>query len=252
MSPGGEVLLTARGLCKHYVIREGLWKQRVFSAVRDVSLEVGQGRTLGVVGESGSGKTTLGLMLAGILRPDQGSVEVGTGPHGVQIVFQNPYASLNPRFTVAHILMEPLLLHGVGTTRLEREERARELLDQVGLPRNAMGRYPHEFSGGQRQRIAIARCLALRPEVLVCDESVSALDVSVQAQVLNLLRDLQDEYHMSYVFISHDLAVVHHMADDILVMQQGRVVEAGPADRLFADPQHPYTRRLLEAVPGRR
>lgn len=250
--PGGEVILKAQGLGKHYVIREGLWKKRVFPAVQDVSLEVTRGRTLGVVGESGSGKTTLGLMLAGILRPDQGTVKTGTGAHGVQIVFQNPYASLNPRFTVAHILMEPLLLHGVGATRQEQEARARELLDQVGLPREAMGRYPHEFSGGQRQRIAIARCLALRPEVLVCDESVSALDVSVQAQVLNLLRDLQDEFHMSYVFISHDLAVVHHMADDILVMQQGQVVETGPVDRIFLEPQHPYTRRLLDAVPGRR
>jgi peptide/nickel transport system ATP-binding protein len=167
----------------------------------------------------------------------------------IQIIFQNPYASLNPRFTVGQILLEPLRIHRIGANDDERTRIALGLIERVGLTREAFGKYPHEFSGGQRQRIAIARCLTMKPEVIVCDESVSALDVSVQAQVLNLLLDLQEEYGLSYVFISHDLAVVKYMADDILVMSQGEVVEHGPAEQIYANPQHPYTRKLLAAVP---
>jgi peptide/nickel transport system ATP-binding protein len=169
----------------------------------------------------------------------------------IQIVFQNPYASLNPRFTVAQILAEPMLIHDIGADDAERRARALELLGKVGLPADALDKYPHEFSGGQRQRIAIARALTLTPELLICDESVSALDVSVQAQLLNLLQDLQDEYGMSYLFISHDLAVVRYMADEVLVMKDGEIVETGAPDEVFAHPQHPYTQLLLSSIPGR-
>jgi peptide/nickel transport system ATP-binding protein len=169
----------------------------------------------------------------------------------IQIVFQNPYASLNPRFTVAQILTEPMLIHGIGADDGERRAMAGELLRKVGLAPESLEKYPHEFSGGQRQRIAIARALTLRPELLICDESVSALDVSVQAQLLNLLQDLQDEYAMSYLFISHDLAVVRYMADEVMVMKDGEVVEIAGPDELYANPKHPYTRLLLSSIPGR-
>ncbi|MBU6504884.1 MAG: ABC transporter ATP-binding protein [Betaproteobacteria bacterium] len=260
--PADEIILEVKNLEKNFPVREGLWRQRLFRAVRGVSFRVARGRTVGIVGESGSGKTTLGLTVAGLLKADGGEILFegeslqktrGRDPAGfrrrIQIVFQNPYASLNPRFTVGHILTEPLLLNGIGGTAAAREKIALELLARVGLPRDAFMRYPHEFSGGQRQRIAIARCLTVRPEVLICDESVSALDVSVQAQVLNLLQDLQDEYHMSYVFISHDLSVVRYMSDQVLVMHDGAVVESGDADALFARPRQPYTQELLSAVP---
>jgi peptide/nickel transport system ATP-binding protein len=167
----------------------------------------------------------------------------------IQIVFQNPYASLNPRFTVEQILLEPMRIHHIGANDQERSRLASQLLDKVGLPSTALHRYPHEFSGGQRQRIAIARCLTLKPEVLVCDESVSALDVSVQAQVLNLLQDLQEEFGMSYIFISHDLAVVKYMADQVMVMHRGEVVELADADELYRNPRHAYTKTLLAAIP---
>jgi peptide/nickel transport system ATP-binding protein len=167
----------------------------------------------------------------------------------IQIIFQNPYASLNPRFTIGDILLEPMRIHRIGTDDRERTAMALALLDKVGLPVSALHRYPHEFSGGQRQRIAIARCLALQPEILVCDESVSALDVSVQAQVLNLLQDLQDELGLSYIFISHDLSVVKYMADQVMVMRQGEVVEMADADELYRNPQQPYTKALLAAIP---
>jgi len=167
----------------------------------------------------------------------------------IQIIFQNPYASLNPRFTVGQILIEPMRIHGIGKTEDDRARLALELIEKVGLARDDFGKYPHEFSGGQRQRIAIARCLTMKPEIIVCDESVSALDVSVQATVLNLLLDLQDEFGLSYVFISHDLAVVKYMADEILVMSQGEVVERGSAEEIYARPQHPYTQQLLGAIP---
>lgn len=168
----------------------------------------------------------------------------------IQIVFQNPYASLNPRFTVGQIITEPMQIHGIGTNQSERTQQAVELLIKVGLDEAAMHKYPHEFSGGQRQRIAIARCLTMRPEVLILDESVSALDVSVQAQILNLLQDLQDEFGMSYIFISHDLAVVKYMADQVMVMHDGEIVEVGNSDDIYLAPQHPYTRQLLSAIPG--
>ena len=170
----------------------------------------------------------------------------------IQIVFQNPYASLNPRFTIGHILTEPMALHGIGADTPMRLGLAGELMERVGLPRDGLGRYPHEFSGGQRQRIAIARCLTLRPDVLICDESVSALDVSVQAQVLNLLLDLQEESGMAYIFISHDLAVVRYMSDHVMVMNKGRTVEMADAETLYRAPRDPYTRRLLDSVPRRR
>jgi peptide/nickel transport system ATP-binding protein len=167
----------------------------------------------------------------------------------IQIIFQNPYASLNPRFTIAQILMEPMRIHGIGKDDAERAHRAVALIEKVGLPPEAFGKYPHEFSGGQRQRIAIARCLTMKPEIIVCDESVSALDVSVQATVLNLLLDLQEEFGLSYVFISHDLAVVKYMADDMLVMSKGEIVERGLAEDIYNNPQHAYTQQLLQAIP---
>ncbi len=262
VSPGDEIVLEVRNLDKDFLIRDGLWHKRPFHAVKGASLRLARGKTVGIVGESGSGKTTLGLTIAGLLGADggqilfsgldlrqPGSVDPMALKRRIQIVFQNPYASLNPRFTVGDILTEPLMLHGIGRNAADRSAMARELLERVGLPRDALQRYPHEFSGGQRQRIAIARCLTVKPEILICDESVSALDVSVQAQVLNLLQDLQDEFQMSYLFISHDLAVVHYMSDQVLVMHDGVVVESGDADEVYAHPQHPYTRRLLLAIP---
>src|SRR5687768_8628793 len=167
----------------------------------------------------------------------------------IQIIFQNPYASLNPRFTVGQILMEPMKIHSIGRDQAERADMAFQLLKRVGMAEQSFYKYPHEFSGGQRQRIAIARCLTMKPDVLICDESVSALDVSVQAQVLNLLQDLQDEYGMSYIFISHDLAVVRYMADEVMVMNDGEIVEIGGSDEIYSRPRHPYTQKLLAAMP---
>src|SRR5206468_7953485 len=214
-------LLVVNNLAKSFWLREGLFGKREFQAVKDVSFVLPRGKTLGVVGESGSGKTTVGLTLLRLHRATGGSAmfegrdllamsdrEYQAYKRRIQIIFQNPYASLNPRFTVGQILLEPMRIHKIGANDAERVEHAYYLLKRVGLPEQAFHRYPHEFSGGQRQRIAIARCLTMKPEILVCDESVSALDVSVQAQVLNLLQDLQDEYKMSYIFISHDLSVV--------------------------------------------
>ena len=263
-APDDEALLVVDKLSKSFFVREGLFGKREFQAVRDVSFTLARGKTLGVVGESGSGKSTLGLTLLRLHQASGGRAlfegrdllamparEFMPYKRRIQIVFQNPYASLNPRFTVGQILMEPMRIHAIGANERERGVLALALLDKVGLPAQAFDRYPHEFSGGQRQRIAIARCLTMRPEILVCDESVSALDVSVQAQVLNLLQDLQDEYGMSYIFISHDLAVVRYMADQVMVMHQGRVVEMADADTLYRAPQHPYTQALLAAIPGR-
>jgi peptide/nickel transport system ATP-binding protein len=231
-------------------------------AVDDVSLRLRRGQTLGVVGESGSGKTTLGRSLLRLIEPAAGRIVfdgidvTALDPAGLkamrrrmQIVFQDPYASLDPRMTIGDILMEPMRVHGLGGSRSERLERIAHLLVRVGLLPEHRLRYPHEFSGGQRQRIGIARALAVEPEFIVCDESVSALDVSVQAQILNLLLDLQDELGLSYLFISHDLGVIDFIAHEVAVMQQGRIVEHGPADAVYRDPQHPYTRKLLEAVP---
>jgi peptide/nickel transport system ATP-binding protein len=168
----------------------------------------------------------------------------------IQIIFQNPYASLNPRFTIGQILMEPMMLHGIGTGTADRAQRVFDLLARVGLPENAFYKYPHEFSGGQRQRIAIARCLTMKPDILICDESVSALDVSVQAQVLNLLQELQDEFGLSYLFISHDLAVVKYISDEVMVLSNGEMVELASSDAIYANPQHPYTQKLLSSIPS--
>lgn len=261
-TPGDEPVLVVRNLAKSFWLREGLFGKREFKAVKDVSFTLGRGKTLGVVGESGSGKTTVGLTLLRLHRATGGSAlfegsdlvtmserDYQAYKRRIQIIFQNPYASLNPRFTVGQILLEPMRIHGIGASEAERIAMARALLGRVGLPEAAYGRYPHEFSGGQRQRIAIARCLTMKPEILVCDESVSALDVSVQAQVLNLLQDLQDEYGMSYIFISHDLSVVKYISDQVMVMHNGSVVEMADSDELYRNPQHPYTRSLLAAIP---
>mgnify|MGYP001439579080 CR=1 FL=1 len=264
--PAAPVLIEARAVAKAFWIRRGLFGRRPFQAVKGASFTLRRGHTLGIVGESGSGKTTLGLTLLRLHEvsggPTSGSVmfdgrdllalgkaEMLPMRRRIQVVFQNPYASLNPRFTVAQTLTEPMAIHGIGRDGADREARARALLARVGLDAGAMGRYPHEFSGGQRQRIAIARCLTLEPELLVLDEAVSALDVSVQAQVLNLLRDLQDELGLAYIFISHDLAVVRFMADEVLVMKDGEVVEQAGVEQILEAPQQDYTRRLLAAVP---
>ena len=257
-------LLEARGLAKSFYFREGLLKKRELKAVKGASFRIAKGKTLGVVGESGSGKTTVALLVARLHQASGGEVRFEgrdllkvDARHAmpykrrIQIVFQNPYASLNPRFSVSQILTEPLQIHGIGADDGERRAMAAELLTKVGLPPVSLEKYPHEFSGGQRQRIAIARALTLKPELLICDESVSALDVSVQAQLLNLLQDLQDEYSMSYLFISHDLAVVRYMADEVMVMKDGEVVEIAGPDELYANPKHPYTRLLLSSIPGR-
>jgi peptide/nickel transport system ATP-binding protein len=260
--PGAPVVLQVRSLAKSFFLKQGLFGKREFRAVRGVNFDLRKGHTLGVVGESGSGKTTMGLTLLRLHEPTGGEVifdgknlltlsaaERQLMRRRIQIVFQNPYASLNPRFTIGQTLVEPMTIHGIGGSIAEREARAQALLAKVGLDASAFGKYPHEFSGGQRQRVAIARCLTLDPEVLVLDEAVSALDVSVQAQVLNLLRDLQDELGLSYVFISHDLAVVRFISDEVMVMKDGEVVEQASAAQILSSPQQEYTRRLMSAVP---
>ncbi len=261
---GGEpIILEVKQLGKSFFSRQGLFGRSEFKAVEGVSFKLARGKTLGVVGESGSGKTTVGLTLMRLHEATAGQAlfegrdilsmsrgEFKPYKRRIQIVFQNPYASLNPRFTVGQILTEPLLIHGLGGGDAGRGRLVRELLARVELPEASYHRYPHEFSGGQRQRIAIARCLTMKPDILICDESVSALDVSVQAQVLNLLQDLQDEFDLSYIFISHDLAVVKYMSDQVMVMNEGQVVEFANSDDIYLRPQHPYTRRLLAAVPS--
>jgi peptide/nickel transport system ATP-binding protein len=264
--PNAPVVLEVKSLAKSFWLRQGVFGRKEFHAVKDVNFQLRRGHTLGVVGESGSGKTTMGLTLLRLHDPHSGpmSGEVMFDGHNlltlkdserqpmrrrIQIVFQNPYASLNPRFTIGQALIEPMAIHGIGASTEEREQRARALLGKVGLDDRAFGKYPHEFSGGQRQRVAIARCLTLNPEVLVLDESVSALDVSVQAQVLNLLKDLQDELGLAYIFISHDLAVVRFISDEVLVMKDGAVVEQASAEAILKAPQQEYTRRLIGAVP---
>jgi len=260
--PNAPVVLEVRSLAKSFWLKKGVFGKREFKAVQNVNFQLRRGHTLGVVGESGSGKTTMGLTLLRLHEPTGGEVifdgknllklsdrERQAMRRRIQIVFQNPYASLNPRFTIGQTLIEPMEIHGIGASTAEREQRARELLAKVGLDDRAFGKYPHEFSGGQRQRIAIARCLTLNPEVLVLDEAVSALDVSVQAQVLNLLKDLQDEFGLSYVFISHDLAVVRFISDEVLVMKDGVVVEQASAQEILAHPKQEYTQKLLAAIP---
>jgi oligopeptide transport system ATP-binding protein len=259
-----EPLLVVTNLTKHFPVREGTLIQRSVGqvkAVDGVSFEIREGETLGLVGESGSGKSTTGFCVLQLIKPTSGSVrfmgkELTELPRGqlrrlrreMQIVFQDPYSSLNPRMTVGDIVAEPLIVHGVGS-RASRRARVRELLDVVGFDPTFTNRYPHEFSGGQRQRIGIARALALGPRLIVCDEPVSALDVSIQAQILNLLKDLQDEFGLTYLFIAHDLAVVRSMSDRIAVMQAGKLVEEGPAEEVYGAPREEYTKKLLTSVP---
>ncbi|MFV5360281.1 ABC transporter ATP-binding protein [Acinetobacter oleivorans] len=257
-----QIILEVKDLKKSFYSRKGLFGKEEFQAVKGVSFKLAKGKTLGLVGESGSGKTTVGLLLMRLHQASGGQAfiegkdilsltekEFAKYQRKIQIIFQNPYASLNPRFTIGQILLEPMQIHGIGKDDAERKQIALGLLDRVNLPEQAYYRYPHEFSGGQRQRIAIARCLTLKPEILICDESVSALDVSVQAQVLNLLQDLQDEFRLSYIFISHDLSVVKYISDQVMVMNHGEVVEIANSDELYAHPQHDYTKRLLQAIP---
>jgi len=261
----GEPLLAVDDLHVHFPIRKGLL-QRVtghVKAVDGVSFRVHRGRTLGLVGESGCGKTTTGRAILRLVEPTSGVVrydgvdlsrvkgeELRRLRKRMQIIFQDPYGSLNPRLTVESALVEPMDIHGIGSGRQDRRDRAAALLEEVGLPPSHLKRYPHEFSGGQRQRVCIARALTVDPEFIVCDESVSALDVSVQAQVLNLLRDLQDRRGLTYIFISHDLAVVKYMSDDLAVMNAGRFVEEGAAEAIYANPREEYTRKLIEAIPN--
>ena len=257
-------LLQVSDLRKEFPVRSGFLIERVshtVNAVDGVSFEIEEGKTLGLVGESGSGKSTTGYCVLQLLKPTAGSIrfqgkeltDLGRGEirrmrREMQIVFQDPYSSLDPRMTVGDIVAEPLEVHGVGTRR-NRRARVRELLDVVGFNPDYENRYPHEFSGGQRQRVGVARALALNPSLIVCDEPVSALDVSIQAQILNLLKDLQRDFGLTYLFISHDLAVVRSMSDHIAVMKDGKLLETGPADDVYETPKHEYTRALLTAVP---
>jgi dipeptide transport system ATP-binding protein len=257
-----DVVLEARDLKRDYHLGGGLFgKGRTVHAVKGVSFKVARGRTLAVVGESGCGKSTLARMITMIEAPTAGelliegkNVDIGKAPltpemrQKVQIVFQNPYGSLNPRQKIGDVLAEPLVIN-TQIPEPERRERAMAMLTKVGLSPEHFNRYPHMFSGGQRQRIAIARALMLNPSLLVLDEPVSALDLSVQAQVLNLLQDLQDEFQLTYVFISHDLSVVRHIADDVMVMYFGEAVEYGAREAVFSDPQHSYTKTLFAATP---
>ena len=257
-------LVSVRNLRTWFPVLGGVFRRRTgeIKAVDDVSFDVEAGKTVGLVGESGSGKTTVGRTLLKLTPATSGEVfydgrdilPMGEGEFrplrkDMQMIFQDPFGSLNPRMTIHAILSEPLEIHFPEMTKADRRERVAELLKLVGLPADAMGRYPHEFSGGQRQRIGIARALAVKPRFIVCDEPVSALDVSVQAQIVNLLQDLQEQLGMAYLFIAHDLAVVEHMSDHVIVMHRGKIVESAPADRIYADPQHDYTKKLLSAVP---
>jgi ABC-type glutathione transport system ATPase component len=245
-----DLVFTVQHASRQYLLPRTslLGRRRVLTAVDDVSFEVHREHTLGIVGESGSGKTTLMKLLLALERPDAGAIfYMGSDlRREVQIVFQDPASALDPRMRVADIILEPLRVLRIGG---DHEARLRELLDAVGLPLASARHYPHEFSGGQRQRIAIARALAPRPKVLIGDEPVSALDVSVRAQILNLLEDLRVGFSLTLLLVSHDLSVVRHMTDQVLVMQQGRIVERGPTREVFRAPRHPYTRLLLDSIP---
>lgn len=257
-------LLEITNLKKHFPIHSGLLLRRTGTvyAVDDVSFYLDGRETLGLVGESGCGKSTLGRTVIKIYEPTSGQIHFENNPvthlkgvalknfrHHVQMIFQDPYSSLNPRMTIASILDQPMRIHGRGGNHRQRQEVIKHLLARVGLDSWALNRYPHEFSGGQRQRVAIARALTLHPKIIVADEAVSALDVSVQSQILNLMKDLQQEFGMAYLFIAHDLAVVRHMAERVAVMYLGKIVEMGSCETLFKAPQHPYTQALMAAIP---
>lgn len=258
-----ELLLDVKGLKKYFPITGGLFdsKRGEVKAVDDVSFYVKKGETLGIVGESGCGKSTTGRLLIRLIEASEGKVlfedkeitrmsksELRRTRRDIQMVFQDPYASLNPRHSVEQILEEPLLVHGMGTKE-ERKKQVREMLEVVGLSSYHAKRYPHQFSGGQRQRIGIAKALMTRPKLIIADEPVSALDVSIQAQVLNLMKDIQKEFGLTYIFIAHDLGVVRHISDRVGVMYLGRLIELANSEDLYENPKHPYTRALLSAVP---
>ncbi|RRJ66673.1 ATP-binding cassette domain-containing protein [Paenibacillus oralis] len=254
----GKTLIEVEGLKKYFNVGGG----NVLKAVNDISFSIAEGETLGLVGESGCGKSTAGRTILRLYEPTAGSIRFNgtdiTKLHprkmkamrrDMQMIFQDPYASLNPRFTVTDIIGEALDIHGMAGSRAERKKRVEELLDMVGLNPDHATRYPHEFSGGQRQRIGIARALAVNPKFIICDEPISALDVSIQAQVVNLLKELQDRLGLTYLFIAHDLSMVKHISDRVAVMYLGRIVELAESEELYANPQHPYTKTLLSAIP---
>ena len=261
----GELLLQVDNLKMHFPITKGIIFQREVGAIKavdGVTFDLYKGETLGLVGESGCGKSTTGRAILQLYRPTDGHVvfegkdltqtkgeDLRKMRRRMQMIFQDPYASLNPRMTVGSIISEPLEVHGIGKSKKERQERVQELLKTVGLNPYFVNRYPHEFSGGQRQRIGVARALAVNPSFIVADEPISALDVSIQAQIINLLEDLQEELDLTYLFIAHDLSVVRHISDRIAVMYLGKIVELATRDDLYAEPKHPYTQALLSAVP---
>ncbi len=258
-----ETILEVKNLKKHFPIKKGLLHKQIGSvkAVDGTSFAIKKGETLGLVGESGCGKSTLGRTLIRLYEPTEGEIifkgknfcnlkkeELRLARKSVQMIFQDPFASLDPRMTVSQILTQPFQIHNMYSQK-EREERAKALLEVVGLKASHLNRYPHEFSGGQRQRISIARAIALEPDLIIADEPVSALDVSIQAQILNLLKDLQDKFKLTFIFISHDLKVIEHFCDRVAVMYLGRIVETADRDQLFEKPAHPYTQALLSAIP---
>ena len=260
----GEVILSVRNLVKRFPVKAGLFKRSVASvhAVEDVSFDVHRGETFSIVGESGCGKTTTGKCVLRLFEPTSGSVtldgedflalsgdQLTQARRKMTLIFQDPYSSLNPRMTVSDIIAEPLDIAGIYKTREERDARVEEVMSAVGLDLAFKNRYPHEFSGGQRQRIGIARAIVLAPEIVICDEPVSALDVSVQAKVINLLQELQEKMNLAYIFISHDLSVVRHISDRVMVMYLGHQMELAGKDELYGNPLHPYTKALLDVVP---
>lgn len=259
-----EILLDVKGLKKYFPIYSGLFRKEigVVKAVDDVNFTIKRGKVLGMVGESGSGKSTAARAAIRLIEPTAGKIifldqsltdlskkELKEIRKNVQIVFQDPYSSLNPRRTIGESIGEALTYHGIVQSRTEQEEKTSEILDKIGLSPDVMGRYPHEFSGGQQQRICIGRAIALNPQLLICDEAVSALDVSIQAQIINLLIDLKENLNLSYLFITHDLSIIRYIADEVVVFYQGKIVEAASKEEIFENPKHPYTKTLLSAIP---